>query len=233
MQVDGVRVEVVRKAIKHMHLRVCPPDGRVRVSVPRLVREEAVREAIHARLGWIRRHRARVLREAAEKARRMDAGEIHWVQGRPVRLEVIELDGPPSVALGDGRLELRVRAGSTREKREAVLEAWCRARLRAQIPELLLVWEERIGVWVAEVRIKRMKTRWGSCNVGARRIWLNLELARRAPALLEGILVHEMVHLLEPSHGPRFVALMDRFLPDWRERRAALDRPVTVEIREG
>ncbi len=224
VEVDGIQVEVVCKDIKHIHLRVYPPDGRVRVSVPRRVDEATVRCLVAARSEWIRLQQARVVREALQEERQFLTGETHWFEGQAYRLRVIEGEGPASVGLQGGTMELRVRPGSDEDKRRAVLEAWYRNSLKEKLPPLLAHWEPKIGVQVAECRIKRMKTRWGSCNTTARRIWLNLELAKKRPALLEGILVHEMVHLLERWHNERFEELMDRFLPDWRARRAELDR---------
>lgn len=141
------------------------------------------------------------------------------------RLNVVEHDGPPAVLMpNNATLEIRVRPGAGRDKREAVLAAWYRRRLYAAIPPLIAKWEPEIGVTVAEYRIKKMKTRWGSCNIDARRIWLNLELAKKPPACLEYVLVHEMVHLLERRHNDRFRRLMDRFLPQWRLHRDELNR---------
>lgn len=226
MEVGGIQVELVRKDIKHLHLRVCPPDGRVRVSVPRRVNDATVRAMVASRLEWIRRQQARVVREGSRAKRELVTGETSWFEGRAYRLQVIEVDAAPSVGLRDGTMELRVRPGSDRSKREAVLEAWYRRKLQERIPALLAHWEPKVGVQVAECRTKLMKSRWGTCNVEARRIWLNLELAKMPVAHLEWILVHEMVHLLERRHNDRFRALLDRFLPDWRSRRDALNRPI-------
>ncbi len=225
MEVDGIRVEIVRKDIKHIYLRVCPPDGRVRVSVPRRVDDATVRSAVTARLDWIRRQQARHAGEARAARRELVTGETHWYEGRAYRLQVIEGEHHPSVQLQDGTMELRVRPGSDEAKRRAVLEAWYRKSLKEKLPPLLAHWEPKVGVQVAECRIRKMKTRWGSCNIAARRIWLNLELAKKPSELLEWILVHEMVHLLERRHNSRFRALLDGLLPDWRLRRDALNRP--------
>ncbi len=219
----GIPVEVVRKNIKNLHLRVYPPRGRVRVTVPLHLDDEAVRLAIVSRLEWIRRKQKGFSQQGRRSPREMVTAESHYVQGRRYRLDVIEHHGPPLVNLLNGTaMELRVRPGTDRDKREAVLRGWYRERLREQIPELIAKWEPEIGVTVAEWRIKRMKTRWGTCNCGARRIWLNLQLAKKPASCLEFILVHEMTHLLERRHNDRFRAYMDQFMPQWHLHREEL-----------
>lgn len=223
--VADLDVEVVRKEIKHLHLGVYPPRGRVRVAAPLRYDDEAVRLAVVSRLGWIRRQRARFAGQERQSEREMVAGESHYVRGRRYRLAVIEHDGPPRVSLLNDRvLELRVRPGADREKREALLAEWYRRRLRARVPALIAKWEPVVGVQVADWRIRRMRTRWGSCNAAAGRIWLNLELAKKPASCLEYIVVHEMVHLLERRHNDRFRACLDRVMPGWRIHRDALNQ---------
>ncbi len=218
-------MEVVRKDIKNLHLGVYPPNGRVRVAVPLRLNDEAVRLAVISRLGWIRRQQNGFDQQNRQSEREMITGESHYVQGRRYRLNVIEYDGPASVSLPNNTtMELRVRPGTDREKREAVLHRWYRQQLRKQIPELVAKWEPEVGVTVAEWGIKKMKTRWGTCNVDARRIWLNLELAKKPAVCLEYILVHEMVHFLERHHSERFRELMDRLMPQWHLHREELNR---------
>jgi len=225
IKVRGIPVEVVRKDIKNLHLGVYPPHGRVRVAVPLRLDDEAVRLAVIARLEWIRRQQNGFEQQDRQSEREMVTGESHYVQGRRYRLNVIEVDGPAAVSLPNNRtLELRVRPGTSREKREAVLHRWHRRWLREQIPQLIAKWEPAIGVTVAEWGIKKMKTRWGTCNIEARRIWLNLELAKKPISCLEYILVHEMVHFLERHHNERFRALMDMLMPQWRLHRDELNR---------
>jgi predicted metal-dependent hydrolase len=225
IEVSGIPIEIVRKDIKNLHLGVYPPNGRVRAAVPLRLDDEAVRLAIVARLGWIRRQQERFAIQQRQSQREMITGESHYVQGRRYRLDVIEHEASPSVRLRNNTtLELRVRPGSDRARREAVLYQWYRQQLRAQIPALVAKWEAILGVHVAEWGIKKMKTRWGTCTIEARRIWLNLELVKKPPACLEYILVHEMVHLLERHHNERFQALMDQFLPQWQVHRDELNR---------
>jgi len=223
--VSGIPVEVVRKDIKNLHLAVYPPQGRVRVAVPLRTSDETVRLAVISRLGWIRRQQSTLDQQERQSARGMVTGESHFVQGRRYRLDVIEQDTPASVVIRNSKtLELRVRPDTNREKREEVLGRWYRQLLREQIPDLLAKWEPVVGVQVASCGIKRMKTRWGTCNIEAQRIWLNLELAKKPPACVEYILVHEMVHLLERHHNDRFRAYMDQFMPQWRLHREELNR---------
>lgn len=229
LTVDQLTVEVTRKHIKHFHLKVHRLDGRVRVSAPWRMSEAMIRSAIVSRLDWIRRHVERIESRPQWAPPAFVSGERHWFRGRPYELAVMERPGRTGVWIGDdGIIELRVQPGSDAAQRQAVLEKRHRSHLREVVPGLIRDWETVMGVKVAEWRIKRMKTRWGTCNPSARRIWLNLELAKRSPACLEYVVVHEMTHLLERSHNARFHGLMDRFLPDWRARSDAL-RAVDLE----
>lgn len=225
IEVSGIPVVVVRKDIKNLHLAVYPPHGRVRVAVPLRTSDETVRLAVISRLGWIRRQQNALELQERQSQRDMITGESHFVQGRRYRLNVIERDGPPAIAIRNSKtLELRIRPDADLAKRREVLLRWYRQLLREQIPGLLAKWEPIMGVQVATCGIKRMKTKWGACNIEARRIWLNLELAKKPPACLEYILVHELVHLLERKHNNRFRAYMDTFMPQWRLHRAELNR---------
>lgn len=222
--VSGIAVEVVRKDIKNLHLGVYPPMGRVRVAAPLVVNDEAVRLAVIDKLGWIKRQRAQFAKQPRQSEREMVNGESHYFLGRRYRLRVHEVDAPARVALrGVESMDLFIRPGSNTEKREAVLHDWHRASLRSVITDLLAHWQPLLGVQATHWGIKKMKTKWGSCNLSARRIWLNLELAKKPVQCLEYIVVHELVHLLERNHTERFTALMDRNLPDWRTRRQVLN----------
>lgn len=225
IDISGISVEVVRKDIKHFYIGVHPPNGRVRVSAPLHFDEDAVRMAIITRLAWIRQKQAEFAKQERQSEREFVTGESHYFAGRRYRLDVIEQDCPPKVWLPNNtKIALSVRPGSDRAKRGAVMQRWYRQHLRAEVPPLLEKWEPKLGVSVNEVRIKRMKTLWGSCNIGAKRIWLNLELAKKPKSCLAYVLVHEMVHLLERDHNDRFRALMDKFLPQWRTYRDTLNR---------
>lgn len=224
IEVGGLAVEVVRKDIKNLHVGVYPPAGRVRVAAPLRLSDDVVRVAVSTRLGWIRRQQAEFEAQERQSQREMVQGESHFFRGRRYRLRVIEHDGPTTVCLvNNSTLQLRTRQSTDQAGREAILQRWYRARLREQIPALLEKWQLRIGVDVAEVRIKKMKTRWGSCNATARRLWLNLELAKKPPICVEYILVHEMIHLLERHHNERFREMLDAAMPNWRIARDELN----------
>lgn len=225
IDVSGIPVEIHRKGIKNLHVGVYPPNGKVRVAAPRHVDDEAVRLAIVSRLSWIQRQRQGFARQERQTPREMVTGESHYYEGRRYRLNVVECSGSPHVRLaGNSTLELKVRPGTDRVGRLDLLDRWYRRQLKTRISDLRPYWENVVGVEVADCRVKRMKTRWGSCSIQARRVWLNLELAKKDRACLEYILVHEIVHLLERHHSDRFRSLMDRFLPDWRLRKAELNK---------
>jgi predicted metal-dependent hydrolase len=221
--VSGIKVDVVRKDIKNLHLGVYPPNGRVRVAAPLVVNDEAVRLAVIDKLGWIRRQRNKFAQQPRQSQREMVNGESHYFLGQRYRLRIHEQDGPARVGVrGVARLDLFVRRGTSADQREAILLRWHREQLKALIPPLLAKWQPIVGVQVANWGIKKMKTKWGACSVEARRIWLNLELAKKPVQCLEYIIVHELVHLLERHHGDRFTALMDTYMPTWKALKAQL-----------
>lgn len=234
ISVSGVRVTVVRKDIKNLHLGVYPPNGRVRVAAPPSVSDEAVRLAVVGKLGWIRRQRARFEAQPRQSQREMVGGESHYFLGRRCRLQVHYHAGSPRAALrGKTVIDLFVRPGSSVEERERVLQRWYRAELKTLTPPLLEKWQRALGVQVAAWGVRRMKTRWGSCTIDAGRVWLNLELVKKPVRCLEYIVVHELMHLRERHHGEVFVELMDNALPSWRARRAELNRtPLAQETWE-
>ena len=222
--VRGIVVEVVRKDIRNLHLGVYPPAYRVRVAAPLVVSDEAVRLAVIDKLGWIKRQRARFAAQPHQSAREMVNGESHYFLVKRYRLRVHEQDGSARVAVhGVASLDLFVRPGTSPDQREAVLLRWHREQLKTLVAAMLERWQRKRGVRVAAWGIRKMKTRWGSCNTDARRIWLNLELAKKSVQCLEYVLVHELVHLRERRHSERFTGLMDRYSPDWRSRRAVLN----------
>ena len=225
LTVGGLVVEVVRKDIKNLHLGVYPPNGRVRVAAPLVVSDEAVRLAVIGKLGWIQRQQAKFADQPRQSPREMISGESHYFLGQRYRLRVLAYTGPPRIRCnGADFLDLFVRPETTAAQRRQVLEDWYREQLRGQIPTLLAQWQPALGVAAAEWGIKKMKTRWGSCNISARRVWFNLELAKKPARCLEYVVVHELVHLLERNHNARFKALMDQHLPTWRTCREELNR---------
>ena len=229
IKIDNFVVDVVRKDIKHVYFAVYPPNSRVRVSAPFHFDDEAVRLAVISKLSWIKRHQAKFQRQERQSSLEYVSGESHFYQGQRYLLNVIYHNGPAKVILLDnGTFDLFVRTGSDAKKRERALIAWYRQQLKEAIPPLIAKWEPIIGEKVAEWGVKRMKTRWGSCNTKARRIWLNLELIKKPVHCLEYIIVHEMVHLLERLHNGRFVAYMDEFMPQWRRCQDELNKtPLT------
>lgn len=222
--INGLQVEVVRKAIKNLHLGVYPPHGRVRVAAPLAVSDDAVRLAVIGKLGWIKRQRARFEGQPRQSQREMVAGESHYFLGRRYRLRLVEHHGAAKVELRNtSMIDLHIRPGASTEQREAVLLRWHRKQLKSLIPPLLDKWQPVIGVQVASWGIRKMKTKWGSCSIDARRILLNLELAKKPAQCLEYIVVHELVHLLERHHNDHFSGLMDTHLPTWRGCRDELN----------
>ena len=225
MIVGGLTVEVVRKAIKNLHLGVYPPHGRVRVAAPLVVSDEAVRLAVIGKLAWIKRQQAKFEAQPRQSQREMVGGESHYFLGQRYRLRVMEHQGASKVVLCNKTfMDLYVRPEVGAEHREQVLLRWYRRQLRALIPFLLEKWQAVLGVQAAAWGIRKMKTKWGACNVEARRIWLNLELAKKPVLCLEYIVVHELVHLLERHHTDRFMAIMDKHMPQWRLHREELNR---------
>lgn len=224
MQVEDITIDVIRKNVKNLNLTVCPPDGKVSLSVPRKIREEEVSRFVQSKLSWIRKQQERIRHHRQVPVLEYVTGEKHLLAGKVFVLHVKE--GPenePQVKIqSSDRILMMIKPGSDRNVREQVMQTFYRKYLKEQIPLLIKKWEPVMGVKVQEWGVKRMKTRWGSCNPKAGRIWLNLELARKAPDCLEYLVVHEMAHLLERSHNYRFKALMDHFLPEWRDIKAKL-----------
>ncbi|MTK04710.1 M48 family metallopeptidase [Micromonospora sp. CP22] len=230
LTVLGIDVEVIYKDIKNLHIGVYPPLGRVRVAAPHRLDDEHVRLAVIQRLPWIK-HRREQLRSAARQSEReMVTGESHYVWGVRHRMKVIERPGRTHFEVDGERLLLYVPEGTTVERRRELLDRWYREQLRQAIPNLIAKWEPILEVSVPRWTIRRMKTKWGSCNRESGHIWFNVELAKKNPDCLDYIVVHEMTHHLERNHGPRFTKLMDRFMPSWRSLRDQLnDAPLAEE----
>ena len=222
--VSGLSVEVIRKRIKNLHLGVYPPHGRVRVAAPLAVKDDAIRLAIVTRLGWIKRQRTKFKEQPRQTPREYVSGETHYFKGQRYRLNVVYQDDHAHIAIRNkSTIDLFVNKGAGKIQREKVFQGWYRQQIKLLIPALLTKWETIIGVKAAEWGVKQMKTKWGTCNTKAKRIWLNLELIKKPVECLEYILVHELVHLLEKSHNDNFIALIDKFMPLWRFRREELN----------
>lgn len=223
IELGDISIVVTRKAIKNVHLSVHPPDGHVTLSAPTATRLDVARAYAITRLGWIREQQAKLRGQARETPRQFVERESHQVWGRRHLLTIVYRDEKPSVMLDHKRIVLTVRPGSSAEKRAAVIYEWHKALLHGVVPKLIRKWEPKLGLKVNAYFLQAMKTKWGSCNHRAGNIRLNTELVKKPKDLLEYVIVHEMAHLLEPTHNERFVALLDRHYPAWREARAELN----------
>jgi hypothetical protein len=230
IKLGDIPVDVVLKAIKNVHLSVHPPTGRVRISAPKRMSIDTIRVFAISKLDWIKQQQTKLREQERETPREYVDRESHYVWGKRYLLTVSESDEPPSVELKHSRMVLRMRPGTDERRRQALMEAWYREQIKQAVPLLLARWQPLMGVRVERFFVQRMKTKWGSCNHKARTIRLNTELAKKPAECLEYIVVHELVHLLEPTHNARFVALMDRFMPKWQFHRQVLNRlPVRRE----
>ncbi|MYQ92217.1 DUF45 domain-containing protein [Streptomyces sp. SID4946] len=229
LTIRGIDIDVIYKNIKNLHIGVYPPLGRVRVAAPHQLDDEQVRLAVIQRLPWIKEQREQLQSAARQSTREMITGESHYVWGVRRRMKVVERPGRAHFELDGERLLLYVPAGTTAERRRELLDRWYREQLRHVIPDLIAKWEPIFEVSVPRWNIKRMKTKWGSCNRETGHVWFNVELAKKPPACLEYIVVHEMVHYLERHHDDRFTKLMDRFMPNWRSLRDQLNNAPLAE----
>jgi predicted metal-dependent hydrolase len=225
ISVSDISIDVVRKDIKNMHLAVYPPSGRVRIAAPLRIDDEAVRLFAISRIGWIRRQQNKYTTQRRETPREYVNRESHYFQGKRYLLRVIEQDNPPKVIIKNKTfIDLYVRTDASTAQRQAIMNEWYRKELKLAIPPLIEKWQNEIGVKVAEWGIKQMKTKWGTCNIEAKRIWINLELAKKPIHCLEYIIVHEMIHLLERHHNERYLAYLEKFLPNWKFLKNELNR---------
>mgnify|MGYP003462700504 FL=1 len=231
LTVSGIDVDVVYKSIKNLHIGVYPPMGRVRVAAPEVLDDEQVRLAVVNRLPWIKRQREQLQAAERQTRREMVTGESHYVWGSRLRLKMIERPGRAHIEIDGDRLLLYAPEGTSADNRRALIDRWYRDQLREAIPALISKWERSMRVNVPKWSIRRMKTKWGSCNRETGHIWFNVELAKKHPDCLEYLIVHEMTHLWERGHGERFTKLMDKNLPDWRARRDVLNEsPLAHEV---
>lgn len=221
--VSDIPVEVIRKGVKNLHLGVYPPEGRVRVTVPKNITDDNVRLAVISRLVWIRKQQAEFRAQPRQTERQYISGESHYFEGKRFLLDVVERQGKHEVALtNNAKLVLYVKAGTSVDNRARVFNDWYRSQLKQKLPDLVDKWQTKAGRSANHIQIKRMKTRWGSCNIHAKRILLNLELAKKPPECLEYILVHELIHLYERKHNENFMGHLDRCMPNWRHVRDVL-----------
>ena len=229
LKIGGTTVDVVKKDIKNVHLSVYPPTGKVRISAPLRMDVETIRLFAISKLSWIKQQQKKVTGQERETPREFVERESHYVWGTRYLLKVVEEERPPQVELRHREMVLRVRPGTSAERRREILDEWYRVQLKAAIKPLITKWEPVLGVRVNRVFVQRMKTKWGSCSRSAN-IRLNTELAKKPTECLEYIVVHEMAHIIEPTHNKRFIGLMDRLMPNWRFFRQTLNRlPVRHE----
>jgi predicted metal-dependent hydrolase len=227
IQVSDISVDVIKKDIKNIHLAVYPPSGRVRLSSPRSVKTESLRLFVISKLGWIKKHIRKMNAQVRVPDREYIQGESHWVQGQRFLLNIIEEEAPPKVKIRNKKyLDLSVRPGSDKSKREEVIKEWYRGMLKEQIPALIEKWENELGVTVQDWGVKQMKTKWGSCNINAKRIWLNLELAKKPKPLLDYVILHEIAHLKERLHNDRYKGILTKHMPSWKSRQDELNKVV-------
>src|SRR5690606_2216967 len=222
--IGEIKVEVIQKDIKNVHLSVYPPDGRVKIAAPIRMDLDTIRIFAISKLAWIRKMQVKVLGQDREQPREYKNRESHYFLGRRYLLKVIEKEGKPTVTLKYDKIHLQVRPETDREQRQVIMQEWYRTELKKLLPNMIAKWEKKMGLQIAEYGVRRMKTKWGTCNPDAKRIWINLELAKKPLDCLEYIVVHEMVHLLERRHNQRFIGYMDHFLPQWRELKEELNR---------
>jgi predicted metal-dependent hydrolase len=231
IQLGDITIAMTRKDIKNVHLSVHPPSGRVTLVAPLATRPEVARAYAASKIGWIRDQQAKLLGQARETPRQFVERESHYLWGRRYLLSIVEKDVKPFVRLDHRRITLTVRPGSSPAKREEVMQEWHRSLLHEAVPPLIRKWEAKLGVEVAGYFLQRMKTKWGGCNPRQRNIRLNTELVKKPKDLLEYVVVHEMVHLIEPKHSERFVAKMTEYYPTWRDARAELNElPLAAEV---
>ncbi|MEL7222618.1 MAG: SprT family zinc-dependent metalloprotease [Bacteroidota bacterium] len=224
LQLGNITIDVEQKDVKNIHLSVYPPNGKVRIAAPDHMELDTIRVFAINKLQWIKKQQATFKNQVRETPREYIEKESHYFQGERYLLNVIEHHAKPKVVLKHKTIELYVRPNTTTKKRKSILDEWYRAEMKKVIPPLLEKWENKIGVKANNFGVKLMRTKWGTCNIEAKRIWLNLELAKKPLICLEYILVHELVHLLERNHNDRFIKYMNEFMPKWRFHRDELNR---------
>ncbi len=224
VKLGDIAVDVVMKDIKNIHLSVYPPSGKVRISAPLRMELDTIRVFAISKLGWIKQQQKKLREQERETPREYLDRESHYVWGKRYLLQVVEADAAPLVELMHSKMLLRVRPGTNDDMKQEVVAQWYRDQIKAAVPELIAKWEPIMGVKVERIFVQKMKTKWGGCNPATRSIRINTDLAKKPHEHLEYIVVHEMAHLLEPTHNNRFVALMDQFMPKWQFYRDELNR---------
>ena len=231
IEIGDLSIHLKKKNIKNVHLSVHPPDGRVTLSAPSATRSDVARAYAISQLGWIRKQQAKLRRQARETPRQFVERETHHLWGRRHLMTVVYQQTKAGVSLDHKRITLTVRPGSDRAKRQQIIHEWHKSLLHSVVPELIRKWAPKLKVKVSSYFLQRMKTKWGSCNHRSKHIRLNTELVKKPKDLLEYVVVHEMLHLLEAKHSQRFIGLLDLHYPSWREARAELNQlPLAAEV---
>jgi predicted metal-dependent hydrolase len=224
MILGDIKIELIQKSIKNVHLSVLPPHGDVRIAAPLHLSEETIRLYAISKLPWIKQQQKKIRNQERESRREFINKETHYFQGRKYLLRIFEQNEPAKVVVNKKYLDLYVRPNTRTVQRQFILNKWYRNEMKELIPAYIYKWEKVMPVKVNDFGIKSMKTKWGTCNIEAKRIWLNLELAKKPLQCLEYIVVHEMVHLLERKHNDRFMAYLNKFMPQWRAYKEELNR---------
>lgn len=224
MAIGGLTVEVHRKKMKNLRLKVVPPTGNVIVSAPHRVPKYEISTFVLSELAWIREQQEALSKQGVRPLLKYISGETHFLWGERIVLELLPTTSRQYAVMGDGVIKLFAKPTSNSSEREHVLKEFYRATIKEEIPRLLETWEPQMGVKSLDWGVKKMKTRWGTCNTRDKRIWLNLELAKHERACLEYVVVHELAHLIERNHSPRFWSIVETFIPNWRDVRERLNR---------
>jgi predicted metal-dependent hydrolase len=230
LELGDVVIDVVKKDIKNVHLSVYPPTGRVRISAPLHMSTDTIRVFAISKLDWIRQQQKKLQAQEREGPRVYIDRESHYLWGKRYLLQLVPTDAAPSIEQKHSKLVLHIRPEASTVRKQAVFDEWYREQLKSEVPHLLSTWEPVLGVKVTRFFVQRMKTKWGSCSPATRSLRLNSELAKKPFECLEYIVVHELMHLIEPTHNAHFVALMDFHMPKWRHHRDVLNSlPVRAE----
>ena len=224
IELGNITIDVVQKDIKNIHLSVYPPNGKVKIAAPERMDMDTIRVFAINKLKWIKKQQETFKNQIRETPREYLTKESHFFQGKRYLLKVIESSAKPKVILKHSKIELHIKPNAPTEKRKEILDQWYRDEMKKTLPKMIEKWEQIIGVQTNDFGVKKMRTKWGTCNTEAKRIWLNLELAKKPLECLEYIVVHELTHLLERSHNDRFVMYMNGFMLKWRFYRDELNK---------
>lgn len=230
INLGNINIDIIAKDIKNVHLAVLPPLGRVRISAPKRMNLETIRMFAITKLSWIKRQQSKMLKQEREGVKNYVNRESHYFLGKRYLLKVVEVNHKPTVLLNHSNIVLNIKPNFSPEQRQILLQEWYRFKLKETAIKMIKKWERKMNVEVGELAIRKMKTRWGSCNQQSKKIHLNLELAKKPLQCLEYIIVHEMVHLLERKHGEKFLAYMNKFLPNWKSYKENLNRLPTAYL---